>query len=43
MKLAIHAFYVAIVIRNSQLCYNGIQVSIISIRPQEVNFLFLIP
>ena len=31
MKLATHAFYVAIVIGNSQLCYNGIQVTIISI------------
>jgi len=31
MKLTIHAFYVAIVIRNPQLCCNGIQVTIISI------------
>ena len=31
MKPIIHAFYVAIVIHNSQHCYNGIQVTIISI------------
>jgi len=31
MKLTIHAFNVAIVIRNPQLCCNGIQVTIISI------------